>query len=114
MGGKRSGVHPINRSLERLYRRRDETSRKRGNHWDKLNQHVKTPKRCDAPYIVTNTQEGKVRVKRLPPTVAQKNGNDFQIIFNNISSYHLIQVSCLKLRRLLLSRFWGQPTSLSG
>ena len=81
MGGKRSGVHPINRSLERLYRRRDETSRKRGNQWDKQNQHVKTPKRCDAPYIVTNTQEGRVRVRMLPPTVAQKNGNDFQIIF---------------------------------
>ena len=33
------------------------------------------------PHIVTNTQEGKVRVKMLPPTVTQKNGNDFQIIF---------------------------------
>ena len=40
-----------------------------------------TPNCFDTPYIVTNTQEGKVRVKRLPPTVAQKNGNDFQIIF---------------------------------
>ena len=60
---------------------RDETSRKGGNQWDKQNQHVKTPKRCDAPYIVTNTQEGRVRVRMLPPTVAQKNGNDFQIIF---------------------------------
>ena len=45
------------------------------------NQHVKTPKRCDEPYIVTNTQEGRVRVRMLPPTVAQKNGNDFQVIF---------------------------------
>ena len=80
MGGKRSRVYPINRSLERLKRRREETSRKRGNQWDKQNQHVKTPKRCDAPYIVTNTQEGRVRVRMLPPTVAQKNGNDFQII----------------------------------
>ena len=81
MGGKRNGVHPINRSLQRLYGRRDETSRKGGNQWDKQNQHVKSPKRCDAPYIVTNTQEGRVRVRMLPPTVAQKNGNDFQIIF---------------------------------
>ena len=81
MGGKRSGVYPINRSLERLKRRHDETSRKRGNQWDKQNQHVKTPKRCDALYIVTNTQEGRVRLRMLPPTVAQKNCNDFQIIF---------------------------------
>ena len=48
---------------------------------NKQNQHVKTPKRCDAPYIVTNTKEGRVRVRMLPPTVARKNGNDFQIIF---------------------------------
>ena len=81
MGGNRSGVHPINRSLECLQRWRDETSRKGGNQWDKQNQHVKTPKRCDGPYIVTNTQEGRVRVRMLPSTVAQKNGNDFQIIF---------------------------------
>ena len=81
MGGKRTGIHPINRSLECLYRRRDETSRKRGNQWDKLNQHVKTSKRFDAPYISTNTQEGRVRVRMLPLTVAEKNGNDFQIIF---------------------------------
>ena len=81
MGGKRSGVYPIKyRSLERLLSRRDETSRKRGNQWDKQNQDVKTPKRCDAPYIVTNTQEGRVRVRMLPLTVAQKNGNHFQII----------------------------------
>ena len=45
------------------------------------NQHVKNPERCDEPYIVTNTQEGRVRVRMLPPTVAPKNGNDFQIIF---------------------------------
>ena len=51
------------------------------NQWDKQNQNVKTPKRCDAPYIVTNTQEGMVRVRMLPLTVAQKNGNHFQIIF---------------------------------
>ena len=38
----------------------------------KKNQHVKSPKRCDAPYIVTNIQEGRVRVRMLPPTVAQK------------------------------------------
>ena len=81
MGGKRNGVHPINRSLQRLYGRRDETSRKGGNQWDKQNQHVKTPKRSDAPYIVPYTQEGRVRVRMLPSTVAQKNGNDFQIIF---------------------------------
>ena len=59
----------------------DEIIRKRGNHWNKQNQHLKTPKRWDAPCIVTNTQEGRVRVRMLPPTVAQKNGNDFQIIF---------------------------------
>ena len=81
MEGKRSGVHPINRSLERLFRRRDETSRKGGNQWDEMNKHLKTPKRCGAPYIVTNTQEERVRVRMLPLTVAGKNGNDFQIIF---------------------------------
>ena len=81
MGGKRSGVHPINRSLERLYRRCDETSRKGGNQWDKINQHVKTPKRCDAPYNVTNTHEERVRVRMLPLTVAGENGNHFKIIF---------------------------------
>ena len=85
MGGKRSGVHPINRSLERLYRRRDETTRKGGNQWDKQNQQVKTPKRCDAPYNVTNTQEERVIVRMLPLTVAGKNGNHFKIIF----AYHL-------------------------
>ena len=88
MGGKRNGVHPINRSLQRLYGRRDETSRKGGNQWDKQNQHVKTPKHSDAPYIVTYTQEGRVRVRVLPSTVAQKNGKRFS---NNIcSSYVLI------------------------
>ena len=53
---------------------------KEGTSANKQNQHVKTPKRCDALYIVTNTQEGRVRVRMLPPTVAQKNGNHFQII----------------------------------
>ncbi|CAH3182290.1 unnamed protein product [Porites evermanni] len=46
-----------------------------------MNKHLKTPKRCGAPYIVTNTQEERVRVRMLPLTVAGKNGNDFQIIF---------------------------------
>ena len=85
MGGKRSGVHPINRSLERLHRRREETSRKGGNQWDEINKQVKTPKRCDGPYIVTNAQEGRVRVSMLPLTVAEKNGNHFKIIF----AYHI-------------------------
>ena len=53
---------------------------KEGTSANKQNQQVKTPKRFDAPYIVTNTQEGRVRVRMLPPTVAQKNGNHFQII----------------------------------
>ena len=53
---------------------------KEGTSANKQNQQVKTPKRCDAPYIVTNTQERRVRVRMLPPTVAQKNGNHFQII----------------------------------